>query len=178
MDITRTLAAGALGLVLLTGAAGCGAVAEEAGERIAEEAVEQNSDCSDVEIDSEGGFSGTCGGDQIDVDASGDAGLPDAWPAELAPPDRAQVITSTDTDGSLALTYGLDGEVAAVADEVKAQLEAAGYTIDDDTAAQSAGSTSASVSATGPEYSADVVITDVQNAVEGNITVVYTLLPA
>lgn len=174
MEIRRVVAAGAVGLALVASGVGCGKVAD----KVAEEAVERNSNCTDVDIDSgNGGFSGTCDGQELDANASGEAELPDSWPADLALPEGAKIVLATDQGGQITVTAGLDGELAAVTDGIESQLEAAGYTIEDSTSADNGGTASASIRATGPDHEALVAVTDTANAVDGNLTIVYTLTP-
>lgn len=175
MRVRRGAAAGLVGLALVVGASGCGKVSE----KIAEEAVERNSDCENVDIDaSGGGFSGNCGGVDVDGNLSGDAELPDGWPSELAPPEGLQIVAATATDTptrTLSVTGSLDGEVAAVYEGIKTQLTEAGYTIDSDSLTDAGSGQSGALTATGPEYTASVVVAEVANALEGNVTVNYTL---
>ncbi len=166
--------AGLMGLALVVGASGCSKV----GEKIAEEAVERNTNCSNVDIDaSEGGFSGNCEGQDLDVNASGNAELPDGWPADLAPPEGFNIVTSQASSNPTVLNVigGLDGEVGAVYEGVKTQLTAAGFTIDDDSLTDGPSGQVGLLTATGAEFRADVSVSEVANAVEGNITVTYTL---
>lgn len=166
--------AGLMGLALLVGAAGCGKV----GEKIAEEAVERNSNCSDVDINTEeGGFSGNCEGQDLDVNVAGNAELPDGWPSDLAPPEGFNIVTSQATSNPTVLNVigGLDGEVGAVYEGVKTQLTAAGFTIEGDSLTDGPTGQAGVLSATGTEFRADVTVSEVENAVEGNITVTYTL---
>lgn len=182
MEIRRTIAAGTLALAFVSSGIGCGAaadkVAEKATERAVEEAIEGSGDCENVDIDQDGGVSAECNGQDIDVDAGGDAELPESWPGELAPPDEAKLVFASESNGTLTATAGLDGELAAVTDGITGQLEAAGYTIDDETTADAGGFASSSIRATGDAYQAFVAVTEVENAVEGNLTISYTLTPA
>lgn len=176
MDVRRGVAASLVGLALLAGATGCSKI----GEKVAEEAIEGNSNCEGVDVDiEEGGFSGTCDGQDIDANASGDADLPTDWPAELAPPEELQIISATGTDTpvrNLAVTGSLDGEVAAIYDGIKAQLTEAGYTIDADALSEGPTGPSGTLTATGPEWTASVVVTeDVSGVLEGNVSLTYTL---
>jgi len=172
MEIRRAMAAGAVGLALVASGVGCSKVADT----VAEEAVERNSTCKDVDIDSGGsGLSGNCDDQEFDLNAGGEAELPDAWPADLALPEGAKIVLATDQAGQITVTAGLDGELGAVTDGIVAQLEGAGYTIEDETTTDNGGSASASVRATGPDHQALVAVTDTANAVDGNLTIIYTL---
>lgn len=174
MSVRRGVVAGLVGLALLGGSA-CSNV----GEKIAEEAVERNSNCQNVDIDaSEGGFSGECDGEDLDFNATGNATLPDAWPADLAPPQGINISAATDTAGPpriLNVVGGIDGDATVIYQGVKDQLAAAGYTIDSDVV-DPAGGEGGTVTATGPEYIANVVVTTIAaEAVDGNVTITYTL---
>lgn len=176
MDVRRGVAAGLVGLALLAGTTGCSKI----GEKVAEEAIEQNSNCEGVDVDiEEGGFSGNCDGQEIDANASGNAELPSDWPTDLAPPEGFAIETSTATDSpirSLNVIGSVDGDVTAIYEGIKAQLTEAGYTIDADSLADSGIGPSGTLSATGPEWTASVVVTeDVSGVLEGNVSVTYTL---
>lgn len=175
MDVRRGVAAGLVGLALVTGAAACG----EIGEKVAEEAIERNSDCDDIDIDAdEGAVSGSCSGDGFDASVSGDAELPAEWPAELAVPEGLAILTSASTDApvrSLNVVGTLDGEVPAVHETIKGQLTAAGYTIDTDSLAEGPTGPSGTLAATGPDFTASVVVTDNVSGLGGAVSVTYSL---
>ena len=98
MMVRRGVAAGLVGLALVVGASGCGKI----GEKVAEEAIERNCDCENVDINTdEGGFAGNCDGQEIDANVSGNAELPDDWPADLAPPEGLRILSSTATDSPM-----------------------------------------------------------------------------
>lgn len=170
MQLKRSALAGLVALGLVMGGSACG----KAAEKVAEEAIEQNSDCENVDL-SDAGASGECGGESFDVNADGDAELPEGFPADLAPPADAQITFSTSSDGNFSVIAGLDGDRASVTDGIVSQLEAAGYTIDNQSEADSGAGATSTVTATGADYTANVVVTEVENAVEGNLTVAYTL---
>jgi len=174
MRIRRGVVASGLAMALLVGGAGCGKVAEKA----AEKAIEHSGECDDVDI-KDGGVSGTCGDETFDADLDG-ASLPADWPAELALPAGAKIIlsNSSDTPPSANVTAGLDGEINAVYDGIKTQLTEAGYTIDSDSLAQSGSGLAGSLAATGPVHEVHVVVTESPNAIEGNLSLVYTVTPA
>ncbi len=177
MDVRRGVAAGLVGLALVIGSTGCSKV----GEKIAEEAVERNTDCKDVDINAdEGGFAGDCGDlGEIDVNASGGAELPSDWPTDLTPPEGFSIETSTATDSpvrSLNVIGALDGDVATVYEGIKTQLTEAGYTIDADSLADGGTGPTGTLSATGPEWTASVVVTeDVSGVLDGNVSITYSL---
>lgn len=170
MEIGRTVVAGAMGLALLVGT-GCGAIAEKATEK----AIEQSSGCTDVDIDADGGVSADCEEGQFDIGVGGGAALPSDWPAELAPPSDATIATAFSDGREMHVSAGLDGDLDAVAGGIKAQLEAAGYTIENEATSDVGGQRSATLSAEGPDFRATVVVSDVANATEGNLTIVYSL---
>lgn len=175
MDVRRGVAVGLVGLALVIGGAGCGKV----GEKVAEEAIERNTDCKDVDIDAgEGGFAGDCGelGD-IDVNASGNGELPDGYPAELAPPEGTEIITAVgnpDPVQSYDVFGTVVGEVAGVYETVKTQVTAAGYTIDTDSLAEGPTGPVGNLTATGPEYTAVVTVSEVATD-DGEVSINYVL---
>lgn len=177
MEIRRVMAAGAVGVALVASGVGCGAITDKATEKATEKVIEESSNCEDVDIDTGGGFSGNCDGESIDVDVDGDAELPEGWPAELAPPEGAKIVFATNTSGTLSVTAGLDGEVDAVTDGIATQLEEAGYTVDDQSSADNGGVATASIRATSDAYQALVAVTEVENGLDGNLTISYTLTP-
>jgi hypothetical protein len=149
---------------------------------VAEEAIERNSNCEDIDINAdEGAVSGSCEGEDFDANASGNAELPEGWPTDLAPPEGFQIVTSTASDTpvrTLNVIGSLDGEVATVYEGMKAQLTAAGYTIETDSLAEGPTGPAGTLAATGPELTAAVSVSEVANALEGNVTVTYTLTAA
>lgn len=175
MRVRRSAAAGLAGLVLVIGASGCGKITE----KVAEEAVERNSDCKNVDIDSSGGgFSGTCGGTDLSGNLSGEGDLPDGFPAELAPPEGFAITASQGDPGppqTFNVVGSLDGDVATVYEGIKAQLTEAGYTIDAEDLSDVGGGQTGTLAASGPDFVAGVTVSEVQNALEGNVTVTYTL---
>ncbi|QYG92944.1 hypothetical protein HC251_11225 [Iamia sp. SCSIO 61187] len=175
MDVRRGVAAGLVGLALVAGTAGCGKI----GEKVAEEAIERNSDCEDIDIDAdEGAVSGSCSGDGFDASVSGDAELPAEWPADLAVPEGLAIVTSTSTDTpvlSLNVVGSVDGEVPAVYETIKTQLTAAGFTIDTDSLAEGPTGPSGTLAATGPELTAAVVVADNVSGIGGPVSVTYSL---
>ncbi len=175
MDVRRGVAAGLVGLALLAGTTGCSKI----GEKVAEEAIERNSDCENIDINAdEGAVSGSCAGEDFDANASGNAEVPEGWPSELAPPEGLKIVTSNATETptrTLTVIGSLDGDVATIYEGIKTQLTEAGYTIDADSLADGATGPSGTLAATGPEYTAAVNVTEAVNALDGNVTVTYTL---
>lgn len=175
MSVRRGVVAGLVGLALVVGASGCGRI----GEKVAEEAIERNSDCENIDINSdEGAVSGSCSGDDFDANVSGNAELPDGWPTDLAPPEGFAIVTSTASDSpvrTLNVIGSLDGDVTAVYEGIKTQLTDAGYTIDTDSLADAGSGLSGALAATGPEYTAAVTVSEGVTALEGNVSVTYTL---
>lgn len=178
MDVRRGVAASLVGLALLAGTTGCSKI----GEKVAEEAIENNSNCEGVDVNiEEGGFSGNCDGQDIDANVSGNADLPDGYPAELAPPEGFSIISATGS-ATPVQTYdvfgSIDGEVEAVYEQIKTQVTEAGYTIDPNTDSLAEGPTGTvgNFVAAGPEYSVNVTVSEVtQAALDGNITVNYVV---
>lgn len=178
MRVRRSAAAGLVGLALVIGASGCGKITE----KVAEEAVERNSDCKDVDIDSsEGGFSGNCGGDDIDLNASGNAELPEGYPAELAPPEGTEIISGTGTGDPVNFNvFGtLQGDVATVYEEAKAQVEGAGYAIEaaTDSLADGPTGTVGNFTAANDQYIVNVTVAEVATE-DGEVSVNYAVTGA
>ena len=175
MKVRRGVVAGLVGLALVVGASGCGKI----GEKVAEEAIERNSDCENIDINAdEGAVSGSCAGEDFDANASGNADLPDDWPTDLAPPEGFKIVTSTASDTpirTLNVVGSLDGDVTEVYEGIKAQLTAAGYTIDTDSLADAGNGPAGTMAATGADFTAAVTVSESVNALEGNVTVTYTL---
>lgn len=196
MEITRTLVAGAMGLALVVGGVGCGQAAEKAAEKAAEQAIEQNGDCEDIDISSDGGVSGSCNGTEfaangetgeVDVETDGGdvgigsgADLPEGWPADLEVVDGLEVFISLSDELGLNFTghLGEDADIEAVADEIRADLEAAGFTIEDDvTGDEGDGRMQTSITAPGEEFTARIAVTETPNDPQGALTVAYFLEP-
>jgi hypothetical protein len=176
MNVRRGVLAGLIGLALVAGVTGCGNI----GEKIAEEAVERNTDCTDVDIDSENiGLSGSCGGDDLSGSLGGGGELPSDWPADLAVPDGFQISTGTATGTTVRtinVVGGVDGDVAGVYETVKSQLIEAGFTIDVDSLAESAPTGAAgTMSATGAEFTGAITVSQTVGPLPGDVTVTYTL---
>jgi hypothetical protein len=178
MDVRRGVAAGLIGLALLAGTTGCSKI----GEKVAEEAVEANTDCKDVDIDAGGGdagFTGTCGNDEISANVGGDAELPSEWPTDLALPDGFQISTGVATGTTvrtLDVVGSVDGDVPTVYETVKTQLAAAGFTIDVDSLAENAPTGAAgTLAATGPVFTAAISVSETVGPLPGTVTVTYSL---
>lgn len=174
MDVRRGVAAGLVGLALVIGSTGCSKV----GEKVAEEAIEANSNCEDVDIDAgEGGFSGNCDGTDINANVSGNADLPDGYPADLAPPEGFEIISGTGVAEPVQTydVYGtIVGDVAGTYEQAKTQFTEAGYTIDTDSLADGPTGPVGNFTATGPEYTANVTVSEVAMD-EGDVSVNYVL---
>jgi hypothetical protein len=69
----------------------------------------------------------------------------------------------------------LDGDVTTVYEGIKTQLTEAGYTIDTDSLAEGPTGLAGTLAATGAEFTAAVSVAEVATALEGNVTVTYTL---
>ncbi len=185
MRTTRVVAAGAVALALVVGGAGCGKVAEKVAEKasgcedIDASGDEVGANCDGVSagVDADGNVAVTDeDGNSFDASADGTGALPDEWPADLAPPEGAGIVSSTVTDANLSVTAGLDGDVGEVYEGIKTQLEAAGYTIDYDTVSDSGAGQVGSVAASGPEWDANVnVSTNNGDTSLGSVLVVYSL---
>lgn len=181
MDLMRALTGGLAGLALVAGTSGCGAIADKASEKATEKIAESATGCEDVDFDVEGGgASANCDGRQFDASATGQAALPDGWPEDLPAPDGTQIVTSggaTDGLGYLGLVPGTVDQVAA---DVRATLEAAGYTIDEDASTTPTGDTvnggSASVQASDGTFTANVLLTTDASDQE-SVSINWTLTP-
>lgn len=172
MDVRRGVVAGLVGLALLAGTTGCSKI----GEKVAEEAIERNSNCEDIDIDAdEGAVSGSCDGQDFDANASGNAELPADWPSELAVPEGLNISTSNGIGTpvqSLTVVGGIDGDVATVYEGIKAQVTEAGYTIDLDSVTGDTGT----LNATGEVWTVSVVVApDPSGVLDGDISVTYNL---
>ena len=181
MNVRRGAAAGLVGLALAVGSAGCGGLADKAADKVAEKAVEANTGCTDVDIDSSnGGVSANCEGEDFNVSAGGEASLPDAWPSDLAPPADLKIVAANTSSNPTAMTVigSLDGDVNSVYDAIKAQVTAAGYTIESDNVTDVGGSPTGTLVANGSEWTVAVAVSNVANALEGDVTVTYTLTEA
>jgi hypothetical protein len=168
--------AGLIGLVLVNGTAAC----SEIGEKVAEEAIESQTDCEGVDIDADNpAFNGTCGGDEINASLAGEGELPSEWPSDLEVPEGFQVSTGTatgDTIRTIDVIGSVDGEVAAVYETVKAQLTAAGFTIDVDSLAENAPTGAAgTLSVTGSAFTGAITVSQTVGPLPGDVTVTYTL---
>lgn len=137
---------------------------DDVADKITEKAIEQGSG-GDVDIDSEDGkitYKDDEGNEtQIDVNADGDASLPDGFPADLAPPDNVSIISSsTNTVNGVKSLFVL-GETDASMDDmfegIKNQLDGAGYTIVSETNSSSADGGYAGIVAEG-DYDVNVSI--------------------
>jgi len=195
MEITRTLVAGAMGLALVVGGVGCGQAAEkateEAVEEAAEAAVEESGDCEEVDIGSDGSFSGSCNGTDIETEADGDvdvsseeggfgigsgADLPEGWPADLEVIEGLELSISADDEFGLGVNGNMDGDLTETADQVRADIEAADFTLEDEvTEDEGDGRMSTSFVATNAEFEARIAVTETPNDPHGNLTIAYYL---
>jgi hypothetical protein len=200
MEITRTLVAGAMGLALVVGGVGCGAAADRAADEAIDAAVDQaaaDSGCEDLDIDPDGSASGTCGDVAFDVDADAatggdvsvesDAGgfaigsgadLPEGWPTDLAVIEGLDVLYATSDSLGLNVTGNLDGDLDEISEQVRSDVEAAGFTISEDvTEDEGDGRMGTDITATDGTFEARLGITETPNDPRGGILVVYFLEP-
>lgn len=188
MGIKRT-AAGLVAAALVLGLSACGAVAdkasETAGEKLAEKAIEdQTGGSADVDI-SDGGVKisdGEGGTYEVDADgnvsgSSGDGNyqmgegteLPEGWPAELAPPSGAEIVSAISSGDSQSVVANIDAPIRDVYEGLKGQLTDAGYDVSSDNYTSSDGGDFAALSATGTDY--EVVVTLSTDGAGGSGTV-------
>jgi len=163
-----------VGLVIVVGGYGCRQLAadraDDVGERVAEAAAEEVYDGS-IDV----------GGAEIDTDAGAteEVDLPEGWPADLVVVDDLDVLFTTADSTGLNITGNVDGDLATTARAIEADLVGAGFTVDDEvTSDEGDGRSSTVVTATGPEHTATVSVTETPNDPHGSLTVVYLLLPA
>lgn len=188
MGMKRTVMAGGLALALVVSGSACGKVAEKVAEKatgcedIDAAGEEIGAECDGVssKVDSDGNASVTDeDGNSFDVSADGTGELPEGWPANLAPPEGTRIISSTVSSGNLSLTAGIDGDVTAVYEGIKSQLEGAGYTIEADTVTSAGTGDVASVTASGPDVDASVSVSENQAQAEyGTVLVNWVLTEA
>lgn len=196
MEITRTLVAGAMGLALVVGGVGCGAAAEKAAEAATDRALDdaaEQAGCEELDVDPDGSVSGSCDDVDFAADADGDvsvesdtggygigsgADLPEGWPADLAVIEGLDVLYATSDSLGLNVTGNLDGDLTEIADQVRSDVEAAGFTISvDETGDEGDGRMATHITATNDTYEARLAITETPNDPRGNILVVYFLEP-
>jgi hypothetical protein len=179
MGIKRTAAALAVAAVVI-GTSACGAVAdkagETAGEKLAEKAIEEGSggnadvDISDggvkisdgeggtYEVDADGNVSGSSGDGEYQIGEA--AELPEGWPADLAPPSGADIVSAITTADSMSVVANIDAPIRDVYEAVKGQLADAGYEVTNDSYTSSDTGDFATLSGTGDEFEVVVTITD------------------
>lgn len=140
--MTKTPWLGRVALVALVAISfGCGKAAEKGIERSieSENGGDADVDLSDGNIQVSDGEGGT-----VEIDASGNASLPDGFPSDLEVAGTTNIIqasNSTTGDSQVQLvTLQFEGPVADAYEGYKVQLEAAGYEIESDSSGTNAGS--------------------------------------
>ena len=167
---------------LLTAAlfvAGCGAVAENVTERIAEEAIEAGNN-GEVDVDIDGGEDGSItvtGEDGTSTFSSG-GDIPTDWPDEVVFPDGIQLITQSSLDGGdEGSTYTYNGviESGAVSEDVLAAIESRvldlGYEEQSSTEFTQNGQTTYNKGWTSGDSTVNVIIGQDD---DGSVTVIYS----
>lgn len=139
---------------------------EDVSDRMTDRAVEAAYDWEGPDIDAG------------DVDLGSEADLPDGWPAALVLAEDLDVLYSTSDALGLNVTGNVDGEVADITAEIKADLEVAGFTAADALETETGGQQVATLTATGPDHTATVTVTETPTDPHGSLTVVYLLVPA
>lgn len=175
MHGTQKVVSAAVGLVLVVGGFGCRQVAryaaEDASDRITDRAVDESYEYTapDIDIDA--------GDDATEIGAGAD--LPEGWPAELGLVEDLDVLYTTADTLGLNVTGNVDGDLATTARAIETDLVDAGFTVDDEvTSDEGDGRSSTVVTATGPEHTGTVTLTETPNDPHGSLTIVYLLLPA
>lgn len=169
MGIRRTMTAGGLVVALVIGSASCGKAAEEIAEQasgcenIDASGDEVSAECDGISagVDAEGNASVTNeNGESVEISGQGEASLPEGWPSELTLPADAKIVTSAASQNPLTyvVNAGTDGDVAAVTEDIKAQLTAAGYTIDSESDATAGAGATSTLSASGTEFDTSVTV--------------------
>lgn len=172
MEIRRAVAALVAGGALLAGAVGCGAIAEKASEKVTEKAVESATGCKDIDVKGDGEVSADCGDGNVKFDSSGDADLPEGWPSDLDVPSGIRILATASDESAIGLTGTIEAEPDDVVAEIKGQLEAAGFTLDEDAITDGGNGFGLSVVAEDGEFRAGVIV----NGVEGLRTqITYSL---
>jgi hypothetical protein len=161
-----------VGLVIVVGGFGCRQIARNASDdvadRVADRAVEQSYDWSGPDIDT--------GDDSTDIGSGAD--VPEGWPADLGLVEDLDVLYTTADALGLNVTGNVDGDLAATARAIEMDLVDAGFTVDNEvTADQGDGRSSTVVTATGPEHTATVTLTETPQDPHGALTIVYLLVP-
>lgn len=150
--------------LLLTGV-GCGKAAEKVAEKATEKAIE-NEAGGDADVDlSNGKVKVSDGkGGSSEVDVSGDADLPDDFPADLEVPGTTKVLlsSSSSADGRnlQQVTVYFDGSVADVYEAYKQQLTDAGYEIESDTSGDQGGSSFGSATASNDRSTVSAIFSE------------------
>jgi hypothetical protein len=167
-DLRRALAAlGTAGVLLVTGACG-----SSAGDATATTTAKRTSTSGTVSVDGNQvkvpTAKGTCTYDDSgstrcvgsngssSVDDSGNAKLPEGWPASLDPPAGAKIVSSGSDRTTMTVIAELAAAPAAVERAIRTQLEGAGYTITGDSSGSAGGAAVGALTAT--KGTSDVVV--------------------
>jgi hypothetical protein len=173
-----------VGLVIVVGGYGCRQVvanqSDDVAERITEEAIDDAYEAYEWDgpshsVTDEDGTSVIV---DDDTELGAGADVPEGWPADLEVVDGLDVLFTTADTMGLNVTGNLDGEIDAVVADITADLEAAGFTIDGEAPrTETDGRAVVSLTATGPDHTATIGVTETPNDVHGNLTIVYLLVP-
>lgn len=170
----RPVPAVAVVAILLTG---CGSIAENVGERIAEEAIEQQGGGNvDVDIDGdEGDGSITVTGEDGSSSFQAGGDIPTDWPAEIVFPDGLQLITQGRTSLDAGEGYSYNGVVEggdpeAILATIEAGILAAGYEQQSTSEFSQDGQTTFNRSWTNGDSTATVIVGQDD---DGSVTVIF-----
>lgn len=121
------------GAALLTfpALAACGGAAENVAQNVAEQAAENAMGGGDVDISDDSMTMTDAEGNQLAIGA--DVSLPDSWPAEIPLLDGGTLsVASVQADGTAYAMWSTEDTPVEAADAYGAQLEAAGFAMDQD----------------------------------------------
>ena len=167
------LAMAAAAAVLL---AGCSSVADQVAERAVEEAAEAaGGGNGEIDIDTDSGsISVQTSEGTLDI---GGGSLPDAFPSDVPLPADHEVMSSMafgqGDEQNFNVTLRTPGEVAAVADDLQARFEDAGFGIDGTGEMSNGGETVRNFQFSDDRLSGNVVVT--RGDQEGTTAVNYTV---
>lgn len=164
--ITRTIGAVTLGLLAVTGLAACGNPAEDVAQNVAEQAVEEAMG-GDVDITDDSMTMTDAEGNEMAVGES--ISVPDSWPADVPLFDGTLAMVTVQAEGGAYAMWTSDMSPQDAVDAYGAQLEASGYTLQQE----------ASMAGTEVrEYvSSTLMVSVVAGTAEGSTTLTVTAVP-
>ncbi len=188
MNVKRAIAGiGVTAALVLT--TGCGKAADKIAERAVEEGIERGAGGGDVDISEDGVSFKSPDGQSVQVDAEGNmiiegadgqvlasgdrAEVPDGWPAFLALPDDAALLTSqsSTSDGVKMgiVAAEVDGDAKVLYEGYKEALEDAGFEVTSDSFTQSSDGDWASLSGEKGDDQVSITIGSVGATDEGKV---------